>query len=377
MSFTEEDTKPQSPFKTPPHGQPAVFIEPPRDDEEPIRSGPGCVIWGILAVLMAGIGVVIVLLAGAAGWTSGQRMAQDHATATQNAEINDQLARIPGDIASGNTVLLDARIRFLETLTPGVPGVADLMQTATALYLSNQPTATPEIIATFTAEAPTPTTEPEIIIPQAAGGSTFDLNAMLQQARAAVSTAQYMEAIDLLDAIVAVDSNFERTEVRALMLQALSTQALRLFRSGTSLAEAIVLTDRAKEFGLAGDSELHFEQYVAALYLTAKSAIGTNYPVAIRALQEVYNTAPNYLDVRQLLFDQIVAYGDAWASQGEFCPAASQYQNALTIFNNGAIAAKRDNAATFCAQGTPTPGVEPFNSQQSIAPIGVVETPTG
>lgn len=374
MSLTEEDTKPKSPFKTPPHGQPAVFIEPPTDDEEPIRGGPGCFIWGIVGVFIAGIGLAIVLLAGAAGWTSGQRMAQDHANATQNAEINDQLARIPGDIAIGNTILLDARLRFLATLTPGVPGVADLMQTATALYLSSQPTATTEIIATDTPEAATPTPEAEIIVPQATGGA-FDLAAMLQQARTAVSTAQYMDAIDLLDAIVAVDSSFERTEVRALMLQALSTQALRLFRSGTSLAEAVVLTDRAKEFGLPGDSELHFEQYVAALYLTAKSAVGTNYPVAIQALQTVYNTAPNYMDVQQLLFNQIVAYGDAWVAQGEYCPAASQYQNALTIFNNGAVAAKRDNAATFCAQGTPTPGGVPIDSGQSIAPIGVVETP--
>lgn len=375
MSLTEEDTKPKSPFKTPAHGQPAVFIEPPTD--EPIRSGPGCFMWGFVSVMIAGIGVAIVLLAGAAGWTSGQRMAQDHATATQNAEINDQLGRIPGDIASGNTVLLDARLKFLATLTPGVPGVVDLMQTATALHLIAQPTATSEIIATATLEAATPTTETEeIIVPQATGGA-FDLSGMLQQARTAVATAQYMDAIDILDAIVAVDSGFERAEVRALMLEALSTQALRLFRSGTSLAEAVVLTDRAKEFGLSGDSELHYEQYVAALYLTAKSAVGTNYPVAIQALQEVYNTAPNYMDVQQLLFDQIVAYGDAWVAQGEYCPAASQYQNALTMFNNSGVAAKRDNAATFCAQGTPTPGGVPIDSGQPIAPIGVVETPTG
>jgi tetratricopeptide (TPR) repeat protein len=375
MSLTEEDTRPKSPFKTPAHGQPAVFIEPPLEDEEPIRSGPGCFVWGFVGVIIVGIGLAIVLLAGAAGWTSGQRMAQEHATATQNAEINDQLGRIPGDIANGNTVLLDARIKFLATLTPGVPGIADLMQTATTLHLNNQPTSTPEIIATATLEAASPTSEPEIVVPQATGGA-FDLDAMLQQSRTAVSTAQYMDAIDLLDAIVAVDSNYERTEVRALMLEALSTQALRLFRSGSSLAEAVVLTDRAKEFGLPGDSELHYEQYVAALYLTAKSAVGTNYPVAIQALQEVYNTAPNYMDVQQLLFDQIVAYGDAWVAQGEYCPAVTQYQNALTIFNNAGIAAKRDNATTVCAQGTAVPGTAPIDGGQPIAPIGVVETPT-
>ncbi len=67
------------------------------------------------------VAVAIVALSGAAGWTSGQREANTHATATQNAAINEQVGRIPDDVESGNTVLLDARVRWLATQTPGSP----------------------------------------------------------------------------------------------------------------------------------------------------------------------------------------------------------------------------------------------------------------
>jgi tetratricopeptide (TPR) repeat protein len=363
---SQEKTQPKSPFKTPPVPAEPPFIDP---EAEPVRSGPGCALYGIIGVLAIGFALAIVLLAGAAGWTSGQRLAQEYATATQNAAITDQISRIPGDVSSRNSVMLNARIEFLATLTPGVPGMAEVMQTATALFNELQPTITPELTVQATQGAATPTAQAQVVITQAPDGQ-YDLPGLLEEASAMVSVAQYDEAIDLLDAIIAVDENFERENVRALMLEALSTQALNLFRTGTSLAKAINLAERAKEFGLSPNSDLFYEQYIAGLYLQAKSAVGSNYPVAIQALSEIYNTAPNYADVQQLLFDQYVGYGDAWVAGGEYCPAVQQYQNALNLFSNGGVAAKRDNAQTVCAQGTPIPGSAPLDGTP-MHPIGM------
>lgn len=365
---SHEKTQPKSPFRTPPVPAESPLIDP---EAEEIRSGPGCAMYGIIGALAIGFSLVIVLLAGAAGWTSGQRLAQEYATATQSAAINDQISRIPGDVSSRNSVMLNARIEFLATLTPGVPGMAEVMQTATALFDSLQPTLTPtvEIITTQAAATPTTPAQIQVVITPAPGGQ-YDLPALLQEATTMVSVAQYDEAIDLLDAIIAVDASFERETVRGLMLEALSTQALTLFRTGNSLAKAINLTERAKEFGLSANSDLYFEQYIAGLYLQAKSAVGTNYPVAIQTLSELYSQAPNYADVQQLLFDQYVGYGDAWVAGGEYCPAVLQYQNALNIFSSGAISAKRDNAQTACEQGTPLPGTAPIDGTP-MQPIGV------
>ncbi|MBZ0293780.1 MAG: tetratricopeptide repeat protein [Anaerolineae bacterium] len=371
-----EDTQPVSPIKEPPPARLGDLIAPPTDDE-PVRSGPGCFLYGIIGVGAVVIAVLIVLLAGAAGWTSGQRLSQQNATATQSARVNEQLQLVPGDIENGNTVMLKARVEYLLTL--GVPNASELAITATALYLSVQPTITPtpEPTQADATSAPTEeTTATATELPTLESASSgFDPAALLEDARQAVATAQYEDAIDLLDAIIRIDPSFETNTVRSLMLEALSTRALNLFRSGNQLAEAILLTDRAVQFGLSGDSDLLYEQYIATLYLNATSAIGTNYPAAIQALREIYSQTPNYADVQQLLFQQYRAYGDALAAGSDYCSAASQYQNALNMFVDGALTAKRDNAQQICEQGvTPvgTPGVGPDGTP--IAPIGVPGT---
>jgi tetratricopeptide (TPR) repeat protein len=154
------------------------------------------------------------------------------------------------------------------------------------------------------------------------------------------------------------------------MLQALLKRAQLLFRNGNNgdLAEAIRLYDRAQEFGDA--SELRYEAYVAGLYLDAISAVGVSYPKAIQRLQRVYNEAPQYRDVAQLLVNQYIAYGDAFVGGGDYCPAVGQYQSALSLQNSAAVAGKRDNAQTMCQQATPVGGGTPAAPGQ-IAPIGV------
>jgi tetratricopeptide (TPR) repeat protein len=369
-----EDTKPRSPFADAPPTRQGPLIQPPYDEEPPRRDGPGCVLYGLVGTGGLIFALVIVALAGAAGWTSGQRSAREQATATQQARVNEQLNFIPGDIASGNTIMLDARVKYLATL--GVPNAPELAATATQLYLDLRPTITPTPEPTLPATAvpATPTGSAPLVVPtlERAGGG-FDPAPVLQRAQQAMAQAQYEEAIDLLDTVIRIDPDYETRTVRALMLEALSTRALRLFRTGTSLAEAVLLTDRAKEFGLSGDSELHYEQYIAALYLTATSAVGTNYPAAISALREIYSQVPNYADVQQQLYRQYVGYGDALVAGGNYCAAVPQYQNALNMFADGGVSARRDNARRICEEGTPTPeGFMPETAPdgQPIAPIG-------
>lgn len=365
-----DDTQPRALFRVEQQGEPPL-IAPPTDDNQP-ASGPGCLVLGVVGAVMLGCALLVALMAGAAGWTSGQQIARANATATQHAQIADQLDRIPGDIASGNVVMLEARLRFLATLTPGVAGIPELLQTATAVASQLQPTAT----ATAT---PTPPPTATAAAPAAEAPSTlasggFDKAALLEQARSAVTLAQYESGIDLLDALIALDPAYERPTVNALMLEALRSRALILFRTGTNLAEAIVLTDRAEDFGLSGQDDLRFEREVAALYLSAKSASGANYGAAVQALQRVLDLSPNYLDARQLLFRLHASQGDFWAAQNEYCPAVGPYSSALAVLNDASVAARRANAEMLCAQATPVGLPADATGQpdgQPIAPVGV------
>ncbi len=365
-----DDTQPRSPFKTPARGQPPVYVDPL---DEPTAGGPGCLVWSLIGVVVVGFAGLIIALAALAGWTSGQRIAQMNATATQNAVINEQISRLPGDMAGGNLILLQARLQYLATLTPGVPGLDGFMQTATAVYLTSQPTITPTPSPTAT---PSPTRAVEPPAPAAtASGRSLDMAGLLQEARQSVSLNDWAAAIETLDVILAADSSYEAAAVRSLMLQSLTGRALQLYRTGSvgDLAEANLLSDRAEQFGDIG--ELSYERYIATLYLDALNTIGANYPAAINALREIYRQAPNYRDVTQLLFNQYVAYGDAWAAQTEFCPAAAQYQGALGILSSAEVSGKLSNAQTMCAQATPIPSPDAVltpDPAQTIAPVGQV-----
>jgi tetratricopeptide (TPR) repeat protein len=368
MTLSPDDTQPRSPFETPP-AQPAVIIDP--EAPELPRGGPGCLTWGLVGVAAMGFALVIMALAGLAGWTSGTRTAQANGTATQSFNINDQLNHIPGDVNSRNTVLLAARIQYLATLTPGVPGLNDIMGTATAVYLSIQPTAEPTATATQpiieTEEAPV---EQQALPTQSAGG--FDLAALLTEAQQSISLRDWDNAIDTLDVIVSADPDFQTEAVRSLLSQAMVEKANQLLLSPdlADVAEGVILTDRAREFGNV--DKVNYEAYIASLYLEGISAIGINYPLAIQKLSEVYNQVPSYRDVAQKLFNQYVAYGDAWVNQSEHCPAAGQYQTALTILNDATVSGKLSAAQAACAQATPVgapPGIE--GTPQEIAPVGV------
>ncbi len=373
-----DDTQPRPPIHAP-------DLEPP--DVETTRSGgPGCALLGCLGVAGVGLAVVIVLLAGIAGWTTGARTAQGNATATRSASINDQLARIPQDMASGNLQLVDARIRYLMTLTPGVPGVPELMQTGTAAYLAAQPTLT-------RTPAPTPTEAPateaitdqpfatEEALPSGQNGS-YDLAALLQEASTDVSTAQFDDAYKLLDAISAIDPTYEAAQVKQLIRESVNGQARRLFNANKP-AEAVVWATRADDMGIL-EGDLNFELSAATLYLNAKAAIGLNYGQAVQALQKVLDLGPGryYAEAQSLIIDQYIGYGDALAAdpnQG-YCPAVPQYQNAINAGGGRTASAKRDNAQSLCAQATPVgqPTADPSNPSAppatgapgQIAPVG-------
>ncbi len=356
--LSPDDTQPRSPFR----------VEAP--DDEPINNGPGCLVWALLGLVIAGISVLIIALSGFAGWSSGQRVAQANGAATLGAAVNAQLTLIPVDVQDGNQTLLVKRIQYLATMTPGVQGLDQIIQTATAVYQSSLPTATPLPSATATTPVVVEATSEEATAEATSAGGV-DVAALYQQAQTDISLKDWNDAISTLDTIMAADSTYQPDKVRSMMLNALTSEAYLLFRSrndADGLAEANLLTDRARQFGDIGD--LSYESLIASQYLDAINSIGIDYVTAIQRLSAVYSQEPSYKNVASLLFGQYMAYGDALAAGGENCQAASEYQNALGIINDGSASAKLTNAQTACTNNpNPQPNLTPGASL--IAPVGV------
>ncbi len=363
----QEDTQPVAVYRpdTPPPGYDNVETD-----------GPGCGMW-IAIMLIAGLlGLIIVGLAGAVGWNNGIKIAQQNAQATQQADIDNQVQQMRSDLANGNAALFQVRRDYLQTQSPDLPVLIQIDQTATALYLTNQPTITPTPTATSIQEntpapSPTGTDEPLVISTEAGGG--IDLLNLLSSAQQAVNMAEWEDAIETLDIILSVDPQFEKTRVDALMTTALNSRALALFRSGESgLAQAISLANRVEQFGQI-NGDVSFERDVAIMYLNAKARVNTSdYANSIRFLNDVLALSPNYLDTSTLLMNQYIAFGDALDVSGQPCSAVQQYELAIAR-GSGSAAGKRDAARFTCENGTPTPPgfiATPDPNETPVAPIG-------
>jgi tetratricopeptide (TPR) repeat protein len=346
----------------------------PDPEAEGQRSGMGCGMLVLVGVVLGVFGVAIVGLSAGAGWTNGQRAARATAAATLQQGNDAQISAVSNDIAQGNLGLAEARIRYLATNAPSLPQLPALLQTGTALAIQMIPTATatPTITPTATATPTDAATATPSLTPTLS--DPFNLADRLNRARSEVALAQWQNAIDELDVILSLDPNYEVVTVRNLMSQALNEQALLLYRTG-SLAEAIFLTDRAESFGPLKDG-LNYERYVATLYISARSKVGTtDFNGALTALREIYSLAPNYNngEISQMLYRTYVAYGDALSFSSP-CSAVDQYTAALRIFNDSEALNKRITAETTCALGTPTPeGFVPTPSDPfapTPAPIG-------
>lgn len=361
-------------------------IAPEYIEEE---SGPGCLAWGLVGFMSVLLAAAIVIVAVFAAFTDGVDIGRANATATREGEIAAQCEQIPNDIANANVSLLQRRYDDLARDGALPACAAELAPRVTQVFIDSQATNTPT-----PTPFPTNTAIPQLTLAptsaatplpdaNAANNNQFDPAPLLVEAQTFLGEGNFAEAIETLDAIIAIDPNFQSGTVNGLLFNALTSEATRLFRTGGSLSEAIILAQRAQNFGDIGD--LGGEVTAAEWYLNAQPNIDINYPEAIRWLQQLTNLYPNYRDARQQLIEQYEGYGDAFAIGGEPCRAVEQYDAALALVQTPAIVTKRDEAQAACSgiaplggatadpNATPdpagTPVVQP-TATEGIAPIG-------
>lgn len=339
----------------------------------------GCLIWGMVGLLLAGM-----MVAGAAfaGWNSGISLARRHATVTAAAELARQCDHLQTDLAAGKARLAQRRIEFLRQRALAPTCLIELVPRATALYLDSLPSAAPQPTLTAT---PQPTIAASRIQPTIAAIDDrpydYDLDVLLAEAEADMDLRNYQAAIDTLDAISAIDESFRTDHVDDLHFIALTEQASALFRSGR-LAEGIVLARRAETYGDVQTLELNYEWYIAELYLNAQRLKIANPAESVRLFSQIVydnglRTYQNGLVISELQ-EAHRHYGDALSWRGEPCQAQGQYQAALDLraspsrIDRASVRAQRDQAAQACDGAAVSPSSStalPDSGEPTSAPI--------
>lgn len=345
------------------------------------RNRASCLLWLLVAFLSLLVALGIVLLAAYAGWNTGVQAAQSNATGTADIELREQCDLLRQNLEDANLELARSRIEWLRRVVPAPDCLYMLAPTATAAYLNGQPrpTASPTQTTIPVTATTVPTVEVAVPATQAENEAerSYDLDALLAEALADLEARNYTAAIDTLEAIVSIDDSYERERVRGMLLEALSAQALALYRS-FKLSEAIVLTERAEVYGDIG--ELNFERYVADTYLIGQRSKTTNPAEAVRRFGEIYyQHNPNYMNGQVVgeLQDALRYYADALLLQGEACQALEQYAAALalqprtSLVSRGALTTNQQEAAQACgALNGDAVGTSEIASVGTRLPIG-------
>ena len=368
----------------------AAAVDPRRVQSR--RPWTSCLVWGMVLMLGLGLAALLVIGAGYAGWSSGVELARESGTSTAVADVQVQCARLAAEIVSGNQQLILTRIEFLRAQTPEPACLSAILPTATAIQQQLQPTTLPEATVTAT---PVPT-QVVVLATVAPPASTavpeiaYDLDALLSEAQLDIGVQNYRDAIDTLDAIIAIDGDFQSERVNEMYFAALTAQARALYRTGR-LSEAIVVTGRAETHGDIG--ELNYERSIARLYLDGLRLKSVNPGESVRLFSSIVHTFGHgdYMngEVLAQLQEAHHNYGDAYAFQGEHCLAYDQYAAALALrpvggnIAPGVIRTKQDRAAAACpartaAQSPPqttSASSPPVSTRAAPNPIGERATP--
>jgi len=372
---------------------------PELSDTQPIQpqpaeegtSGPGCLAWGLLMVAGGAFSLIVVLVAGLAGYITGQEQVNTQAEAGRAATIDAYLLEIPTRVAEGNTAYIEGYIDWFAQLTPVPTELAMLQATGTQLALNVEPTLPPlatDLPTLAATDAPTQTPAPALS-PTATEAASVDVSdpnapvydpaALFLEAEAQIADGQLDEAAETLDALMGVDPSYRPDEVQQTMFSVLERQARLLLRSGdpANLALGIVKANQAEAYGDLG--EVGYERYIAGLYLNAQSREGTNPLGAIQGYTEIYNQLPNYLDVQDRIFSVRVELGDEAYDRFDWCPAVVQYQAALQVASAPDVQQRLETAQTSCAAGATappnlTPGV--VNGSTGSGSVGSTPPPT-
>lgn len=365
-------------IQMPLHYNRRCFLEMGHDhlnSPQPDPSNPGprsrsrlnrCLLWALGASFFLFAAGLVVLASAYAGWSSGIVIASANASSTAEAEVRQQCARLPEDLAAGNLALAGARLESLRKLSPPPACLSQWSPMATQAWLASLPSPTP----TITAPLPTATALPTRIAPAtptAVPITAYDLDALLADAQQALATRDYYAAINTLDAIISLDPSYQRELTRDLILQALTTQAQTLFESG-KLSEAVVLSERAELVGDIG--ELRFLREVALMLQNAQLFVSSNPSEAVRLLRRIVY---DFQSPRLMTYDMVselqaalAAYGD-WLLPSDACAAQAQYAAALDLqpqnwkIGRDSLTAKSQRATQAC-DSLPQPGA---NSQTS------------
>jgi len=314
------------------------------------------------SILLNAIGLIIILvLALLGGYQSGISIRRDTQSSVISQQLGEQFQYALVDIEFKRYENAQQRLEFIIAHNPDFPGAQQKL--TDVLVLRNAPTPSP--------------TASLVPTPDFTGAEQA-----FTSAQQLIAAQDWPGALGALDEMRKLDPNYQTSQVDGMYYFALRNYGYDMITRQGNLEGGIYQFTLAERFGML-DREASGLREGARYYLIGASFWELDWEQALFYFDQVYRGWPGLWDgtmtAPQRFHFASMRYGDQLFSQGQYCDAVAQYQNAQAIAALDELASDGfEEAYIACFPATetitPTLPVTPTLGGPTIAPT---DTPPG
>jgi tetratricopeptide (TPR) repeat protein len=265
-------------------------------------------------ILFNAIGLIIILvLALLGGYQSGISIRRDTQSSVISQQLGEQFQYALVDIEFGRYENAQQRLEFIIAHDPSFPGAQQKLTDVLVLRNVPTPTLTPSL---------TPT--PDFTGAEQAFASAQQL----------IAAQDWPGALGALDEMRKLDPNYQTSQVDGMYYFALRNYGYDLIIRQGNLEGGIYQFTLAERFGML-DREASGLREGARYYLIGASFWELDWEQALFYFDQVYRGWTGLWDGTMTASQRFqfasMRYGDQLFSQGQYCDAITQYQNAQAI----------------------------------------------
>lgn len=291
-------------------------------------------LWVLGGVLLMAVTAAFSIYSGYQTGIADRESAERTQTA---AHLDEQFVLAMQDLEAERYEIARQRFNYIIQNNPSYPGVIDGL---TRAELAINITATPTVM-------PTPTLTPT--------PDTRGVDALFDQARAALEAEEWSLAIDNLLALRKADSAYRPVDVDGMLYLALRNRGVDKILRSSDLEGGTYDLALAERFGPL-DIEAHNYRLWVNLYVTGASFWDIDWAQAVYYFSQLYPLAPGLRDasgwtVADRYSLALRNFADTVARDDDWCQAQELYESALAVSGDPGLQDLANEAARNCSRG--------------------------
>ena len=304
------------------------------------------------------LGILLVLLLGAAGGGLGYQRGINDRLAQQNQQVLTEAATQfqygVQQMVNGNYALARTHFEYVIKIYPNFPGLTEkYTEVMIKLAESSIPTVQPQATPTLT---------------------NLNAEGLFNQATQEVQAMQWEAAMSTLEALRNEDTAYRTLEVDGLYFTTLRYRAVDMIVKEGNLEEGLYLLSLVNRYAPLDHDAVNYSSW-ASLYLTGASYWEIDWEQVIFYFNQLAAAFPSMHDgTGWTATDRLVKasefYADGLAADGDHCAAVDYYQIAINASPNENLQDKYNFSYVKCHPPTAIPKPTEIPSQE------VTEVPT-